>query len=97
VTNKTLATLLRGLVSKNTKEWDLTHPHVEFDCNFPSCFTTTNSPFESCYGINPLTPLELIPLLLKFRVSHDAKKGARKMKKLHLQVRANVKKVNEMC
>ena len=49
----------------------------------------------SC-GINPLTPLELTTLPLESRVSHEVEERAREMKKLHQQIRAKIKKTNEM-
>jgi len=64
VTNKTLATLLRRMASKNLKEWDLKLPYAELAYNRTLSFATSHSPFETCYSINPLTPLELIPLPL---------------------------------
>ena len=96
VTNKTLATLLRSLVSKNIKEWDLKLPHAEFAYNRTPSFATAHSPFESCYGINPLTPLELTPLPLESRVSYEAEERAKEMKKLHEEIRAKIEKTNEM-
>ena len=53
------------------------------------------SPFEARYGINPLTPIDLIPLPTDYKVSFDAEKRAKEMKKLHEQVRAHIEKVNE--
>jgi len=70
-------------VSKSIKEWDLKPPHAEFTCNRTLSFATSHSPFESFNGINPLTPLELIPLPLESRVSHEVEKRAKEMKKLH--------------
>jgi len=96
VTNKTLATLLRSLVSKSIKDWDLKLPHAEFAYNRTPSFATAHSPFESCYGSNPLTPLELIPLPLESRVSYEAEERAKEMKKLHQQIRAKIEKTNEM-
>ena len=96
VTNKTLTTLLRSLVSKSVKEWDLKLPHAEFAYNSTPSFATAHSPFESCYGINPLTPLELIPLPLESRVSYEAEEKAKEMKKLHQEIRAKIEKTNEM-
>jgi len=83
VTNKTLATLLRSLVSKSIKEWDLKLPRAEFAYNCTPSFAMTHSPFESCYRVNPLTPLELIPFPLESRVSYEGEEKVREMKKLH--------------
>jgi len=70
-------------VSKRIKEWDLKLLHAEFAYSRSPSFATGHSPFESCYGINPLTPLELIPLPLKSRASYEAEEKAREIKKLH--------------
>ena len=83
ITNKTLATLLRSLVSKSIKEWDLKLSHAEFAYNCTPSFATTRSPFQSCSGNNPLTPLELISLPLESRVSYEAEEKAKEIKKLH--------------
>ena len=53
------------------------------------------SPFEALYGINPLTPIDLIPLPTKCKVSFEAKKRAKEMKKLHEHIRAHIEKVNQ--
>ena len=57
VTNRTLATLLRGLVSKSLKDWDLKLSHAEFAYNRSPSYATKHSPFECVYGVNPLTLL----------------------------------------
>jgi len=96
VTNKNLATLLISLMSKSIQELDLKLPHVEFAYNCTRSFATNHSLFESCYGINPLTPLEFIPLPLESRVNYEAEEKVREMKKLQQQIRAKIEKTNEM-
>ena len=44
------------------------------------------SPFEIVYGFNPLTPLDLLPLLVNETTSLDGKKKAEMVKKLHESV-----------
>ena len=44
--------------------------------------TTSYSPFEIVYGFNPLTPLDLMPLLVDERGSMDGKKKAELMKSI---------------
>jgi len=63
--------------------WDLKLPYAEFTYNRTPNFATSHSPFESCYEINPLTPLDLILLPLESRVSYEAEERAKEMKKLH--------------
>jgi len=83
-------------VSKSIKEWDLKLSYAEYAYNQAPSFVTSHSHFKSCYGINHLTALELIPLPLESRVSCVAKETVRDMKKLHQQIRANIEKTNEM-
>ena len=50
VVNRSLGTLLRVLVKKNLKAWDLLPAHAEFAYNrSPNC-TTKESPFKIVYG-----------------------------------------------
>ena len=46
VTNQTLGCLLRGLVSKTQKDWDIKLAHAEFAYNRSHSRTTKQSPFE---------------------------------------------------
>ena len=64
VVNRSLSTLLRALLKGNHKFGDKYLPYVEFAYNKGVYRTTKQSPFEVVYGFNPLTPLDLIPLLL---------------------------------
>ena len=61
LTNRTLTTLLRSFVSKSLRDWDLKVPHAEFAYNRSPCYATKHSPFECAYGVNPLTPSNLLP------------------------------------
>ena len=53
------------------------------------------SPFKIVYGFNPLTPLDLLPLLVNETTSLDGKKKAEMVKKLHESVRKHIEKKNE--
>jgi len=69
VTNQALTTLLRDMVSKCLRDWDIKLSHAEFPYNrSPSC-ATSHSPFEVCYGLNFLTPLDFILILQESKVS----------------------------
>jgi len=72
VTNRTLSNLLRGLVSKKLKKWYLKLPHVDFSYNQALTYATSHSPFEAYNGINPLTPIDLLPLTIEHRVRFEA-------------------------
>jgi len=95
VTNRTLTTLLRGMVSKSLRDWDTKLPHAELAYNRTPSYATSNSPFGVCYGLNPLTALDLIPIPQESKVSFEAEERAKAMKKVHKQVWAEIKKVNK--
>jgi len=83
------------LVSKSLKAWDLKLPHAEFAYNrSPSC-ATKHSAFECAYGVNPLTPLYLIPIPTMTRVSFEAETRAKEIKKLYEQIKNQIEKTNE--
>ena len=81
--------MLRSLVSKSLKDWDLKLPHVEFAYNRSPPYATKHSPFECVYGVNPLTPLDLLPIPTESRVSFEAETRAKEMKKLYERIRWN--------
>ncbi|XP_027184028.1 uncharacterized protein LOC113782336, partial [Coffea eugenioides] len=54
--------------------------------------STHFSPFEICYGFNPLTPLDLSPLPSSEHINMDGAKRADFVKKLHEQVRLNIER-----
>ena len=88
VTNRTVTTLLRGMESKSLRDWDTKLPHAKFTYNRTTSYATSRSPFEVCYGLNPLTPLDLIPIPNESKVSFEVEERAKAMKKLNEQVRA---------
>jgi hypothetical protein len=59
---------------------------VEFSYNRSVHFTTDYSPFKIIYNFNPLTPLDLIPLLVYERVSLDGNREEHVKKALHESV-----------
>jgi len=62
VTNQTCTTLLWDMVSKSLRDWDAKLPYAKFASNrFPS-YAPSHSPFKECYGLIPLTPLNLVPI-----------------------------------
>ena len=74
VTNRTLGTLLRAFINKNLKEWEDTLPNVEFAYNRTLHSLTNMTPFKCVYGLNPLTPFDLMSLPSKERVNFNAGK-----------------------
>jgi len=61
VTNQTFETLLRTLIKPHLKAWDLLVHHTEFAYNRTPSKVTGMSPFKVAYGIDPLSPLDLVP------------------------------------
>ena len=96
VTNRTLGTLLRGLVRKTQKDWDLKLAHTEFSYNRSPTYATNHSPFEVVYGVNPYLPLDLIAMPKEELVHKDAESKLKSMMKLHSQVQERIKAINEV-
>ncbi|OMO52725.1 Integrase, catalytic core [Corchorus capsularis] len=92
VVNRTLSTLLRALIKKNLRTWEDCLPHVKFAYNRSIHSTTGCSPFETVYGFNPLTPLDLLSLPLSVQVDMDGQKKADYVRELHARVRAQIEK-----
>ena len=95
VVNRTLSTLLRTIIQKNLKNWEDCLSFIEFAYNQSVHYTTNFSPFESVFGFNPLTPLNLLPLLVNEITSLDGEKKAEMVKKLHESVRQHIENKNE--
>jgi hypothetical protein len=67
---------------------------VEFVYNRTVHSTTSFSPFKIVYRFNPLTPMDLIPLPFKERVSLDGEKKAKMVRQLYEGVRLQIEKKN---
>ncbi|XP_022973897.1 uncharacterized protein LOC111472489, partial [Cucurbita maxima] len=62
VVNRTMTAMLRAIIDKNLKTWEVCLPFIEFAYNRVVHSTTKCTPFEIVYGFNPLTPLDLLPI-----------------------------------
>lgn len=65
---------------------------MEFAYNIATYSATKQSPFQIVYGFNPLTPMDLTPLPQAEAVSLDRVNKAGMVKKLHQNVKDNLKK-----
>lgn len=95
VVNQSLGALLRSLIKKNIKAWDLSLPQPEFAYNRSTSQTSGCSPFEIVYGKHPITPLDLVPSKTETTFSGVADERVKYIKKLHEQVREKIAKQNE--
>ena len=95
MTNKTLGTILRTLVKKNLREWDLKLCQAEFAYNRSPSYATKHSPFECVYGENPLLPINLMHVCMNDRKQIDAIEKAKELVKLHKEIQDNITKAND--
>ncbi|KAI4340889.1 hypothetical protein MLD38_025683 [Melastoma candidum] len=95
VVNRTMAAILRTLISKNQKDWDVKLAHAEFAYNRAPSSTTKCSPFEVVYGLNPIIPVDLMPLPSVKTVNRDAEECAKEMRMHHEKIRVQIVKANK--
>ena len=86
--------MLRAIFDKNSKTWEDCLPFIEFAYNRVVYSTTKYTPFEIVYGLNPLTPIDLLPMLSKEFVNFDANAKVEFVHKLHNQVKEQIEKQN---
>ncbi|GJV31020.1 RNA-directed DNA polymerase [Tanacetum coccineum] len=96
VTNRTLGSLLRALITTNLKQWEDLLPRAEFAYNRAPNKTTGLSPFEVVYGLNPSTPLDLAALDTTSKFSKEASDLAAEIKTIHQKVHDRITKNNEL-
>ena len=78
--------MLRCLIFGNPRVWEDLHPHIEFS-------TTSHTPFEVVYGFNPLTPLDLLPILVLDEVLYnDGFEKVAFVKNLHQQIKRQIER-----
>ncbi|GJX88764.1 putative reverse transcriptase domain, zinc finger, CCHC-type, aspartic peptidase domain protein [Tanacetum coccineum] len=94
VVNRSLGNLLRSLVGENPRQWDLVLPQAEFAYNRSKSRTTGKTPFEVVTGVNPITPLDLTPIVKPAHFSFEGEEQAKQVQQLHENVRAHIEKQN---
>lgn len=70
-------------------------PHAEFAYNRSTNQTTSCSPLEAVYGMNPIGPLDLSPIHIDNNYSGEADERAKFIKQIHEQVRSKILKQTE--
>nr|GEZ15616.1 Gag-Pol polyprotein, putative [Tanacetum cinerariifolium] len=96
VTNRTLGSLLRSLITTNLKQWEELLPQAEFAYNHAPNKTTGHSPFMVVYGLNLATPLDLAVLDTSSKFNQEASDRAADIKALHQLVQDKISKSNEL-
>jgi len=85
--------MLRCLIYGNPRVWENLLPHIEFAYNRVVNSTTSHTPFEVVYGFNPLTPLDLLPILVLDEVScKDGFERVSFIKNLHHHIKRQIKR-----
>ena len=78
----------------NVKAWDLLLPHAEFAYNKALSKTTGLSPFKVVYGVDPLSPLVLVPIKMNEKPNVDASRRVEEIQRLHEMVKSKIAKAN---
>ena len=73
------------MVSKSLRDWNIKLSYAEFAYKRSPSYATSHSHFEVCYGLNPLTPLDLIPIPQESKVGSKVEERAKEIKKLYEQ------------
>ena len=93
VVNRIFGTLLRSLVSKGGRNWDVKLAYVAY--NRTPSRTTKDSPFEVVYDDNPYMPIDFTTLPMDKFVYDNAKEHFEIMLNIHKQIRKQIEKENE--
>ena len=87
--------LLRSLVNKTARDWDLKLAQAEFGYNRSMHRTTKHSPFEIVYGMNPCLPIDYVNCTTNDAfLNVDAAERVKAFKKMHDPIREQIEKSN---
>jgi hypothetical protein len=102
VVNKTLVQLLRGYNQKHSKTWDENLVYIQHSYNRAVHTSTGKSPFETCFGYFPPSPLDIAYGATRRSEGRSYKGDAlrdknfiEKIRKIHLQVQETLQKSQE--
>ncbi|GJV26739.1 putative CCCH-type zinc finger family protein [Tanacetum coccineum] len=96
VSNLTLGSLLRALITTNLKQWEDLLPQAEFAYNRAPKKSTGLSPFIVVYALNPKTLLDLAVLDTSSKFNQEASDRAVYIKALHPHIHDKITKSNEL-
>jgi len=74
---------LRGLIKSNANARDLLLPHAKFAYNKAPSKPTVMSPFNGVYGMDPLSPLDLVPRAMNEKPGVEASKRVEEIQTHH--------------
>jgi hypothetical protein len=95
VVNRTLSTMLRGVLKTNLKLWEECLLYIEFAYNRFVHSTTKVSPFQVVYSFNLRAPIDLLPLPPSETTCFDASQRSEFILKMHETTKLNIEKMNE--
>ncbi|CAN4076705.1 unnamed protein product [Withania somnifera] len=84
--------MLRCMVRSTPTSWEDKLPLVEFAYNRSLHTSIGMTPFEVCYGFNPLIPITLTPLSSIDVIDLDAKKRAKEMIRIHAKAKETMER-----
>jgi translation initiation factor IF-1 len=95
VVNRTLSTMLWGILKTNLTLWEECLLHIEFAYNRFVHSTTKVCPFLVVYGFNPHAPIDLLPLPPLEMTYFDTSQRSEFILKMHETTKLNIEKMNE--
>jgi len=83
-----------ALIMTQAKAWNLLLPHMEFAYKWAPYQTTGLSPFKIVYGLDPLTPRDMIPRPMQGTLSTEAGKSIKEIQELYEKFREKIETSN---
>ena len=93
VVHRTLAQMLRCLISRNQRVSENLLPHIEFSYNRVVNSTTSHTPLEVVYWFNSLTPIDVLHIpVLDEVLCKDGFEKAYFIKNLHHHIKLQIER-----